>query len=80
MVSEQIKLVSVPLTYTSILQDGYFQTTTQNTSISASCQVHNNVRYLKCFELVTCPEIQYYTIAGTRDNISYTSARNPQKC
>jgi hypothetical protein len=62
VVPQQMKLVSLTTPDTSTLQDGYFQTTTQNTSMSTSCQVHNNVQYLKCCELVTCPEIQYHTI------------------
>jgi len=81
MVPQQMKLISLPVPDTSTLQDGYFQTITQKTSMSTSCQVHNNVQYLKCHELVTCPEIQYHTITGTYDNnISYTSTTNPLKC
>jgi len=81
MVPQQMKLISLLVPDTSTLQDAYFQTIRQNTSMSTSCQIHNNVQYLKCCELVTCPEIQYHTITVTNDNhISYTSATNPQKC
>ena len=45
-VPQQMKLLSVPESDTSILQEGYFKTITQNTSTSTSCQVHNNVQYL----------------------------------
>ena len=43
---QQMKLLSIPVYDTSMLQEGYFPTITQNTSISTSCQVHNNMQYL----------------------------------
>jgi hypothetical protein len=76
MVSQQIKLISVPVPYTSILRDSYFQTTTRNTSISETCHVHIYVQYLKCFELLTCRAV---TITGATGNISCTLCETKTK-